>query len=75
MTANEFDAFDSREQLAAMVAVDPPPAIRSVASDLLDQSLSAPRRHVTTESVWVPNPERFEGGSWVVIDQRVEVEG
>ena len=47
-----------------LLAADPPRAIRSVASDLIDQALSAPRGHVTVQEAWIEDGSR-EGGHWV----------
>lgn len=48
-----------------LIAADPPGEIRSVASDLLDGALAAPRVHVTRQEAWVDEPGSFEGGRWV----------
>jgi hypothetical protein len=50
-----------------LIAADPPPAIRSVTSDLLDQALAAPRDHRTLEERWVDEPGTFTGGHWEVV--------
>jgi hypothetical protein len=51
-----------------LIAADPPPEIRSVYSDLLDQALSAPRSHVTRWEVWVEEPNTRAGGRWVEVE-------
>jgi hypothetical protein len=50
-----------------LIAADPPPTIRSVTSDLLDQALAAPRVHKTRTEVWVDEPGSFTGGHWEVV--------
>jgi hypothetical protein len=51
--------------ISDLIAADPPPAIKSVTSDLLDQALAVPRVHVTREERWVDEPGTFAGGRWV----------
>jgi hypothetical protein len=50
--------------VADLIASDPPPAFRSVASDLLDQALSEPRVHRTRVERWVDEPSTLHGGRW-----------
>jgi hypothetical protein len=51
-----------------LIAADPPPAIKSVASDILDAALSAPRVHRTRVEVWIDEPNSFTGGHWQEIE-------
>jgi hypothetical protein len=55
-----------RPPIDALLAagVEPPPAFKSVTSDLLDQALSVPRVHRTVEEVWVAEPGTLHGGHW-----------
>jgi hypothetical protein len=50
-----------------LIAADPPPAIRSVTSDILDQAFAAPPVHRTRVEVWVDEPGTFSGGHWEVV--------
>jgi hypothetical protein len=50
-----------------LIASDPPPAIKSVTSDLLDQALAVPRVHKTRVERWVDEPGSFTGGHWEVV--------
>jgi hypothetical protein len=52
--------------VADLIAADPPPAIRSVYSDLLDQALAAPRVHTTKVEQWVEDGSRA-GGHWEIV--------
>jgi hypothetical protein len=52
-----------------LIAADPPPAIRSVYSDLLDQALAAPRRHRTKVERWVDEPQKLHGGHWELVEE------
>jgi hypothetical protein len=52
-----------------LLSADPPPQIRSVYSDLLDEALRGSRTHVTRQEVWVEEPGTRTGG------RSVEVEG
>jgi hypothetical protein len=51
--------------LAALLAAgaDPPPAFKSVASDLIDQALSEPRTHQTRQEAWIEDGSPA-GGRW-----------
>jgi hypothetical protein len=51
--------------LADLIAADPPPRIKSVYVDLLDQALAQPRVHKTKVEVWVDEPGG--GGHWEVV--------
>jgi hypothetical protein len=50
-----------------LIAADPPPAIRSVTSDLIDQALAARRVHRTRVEVWVDEPDTFARGHWEAV--------
>ena len=50
-----------------LIAADPPPAIRSAWSDLLDQALAVPRVHRTRTEVWVEEPGTLHGGHWEAV--------
>lgn len=52
-----------------LIAADPPAEIRSVASDLIDQALSAPRDHRTRQEAWVEEPGTFHGGHWELVGE------
>jgi hypothetical protein len=54
--------------LVDLIAADPPPAIKSCASDLLDQALSAPRVQRTRVEEWVDEPGTLHGGHWETIE-------
>jgi hypothetical protein len=58
--------FDSRQILADMVAVDPPPVVETVFTDLLERELSGPRLAVTREERWVEDGS-MAGGHWEVV--------
>jgi|Tabmets5t2r1_1033131.scaffolds.fasta_scaffold00667_1 hypothetical protein len=47
---------------------DAPPTFKSITSDLLDQALSAPKVHKTTEEIWVPEPGTLHGGHWEKVE-------
>jgi hypothetical protein len=51
--------------LADMLAADPPPAIRTATSELLDEALAAPRVPRTRQEIWIEEPGRLgPGGHW-----------
>jgi hypothetical protein len=51
-----------------LLSADPPePVFRSVASDLIDQALAAPRRHVTRQEQWIEEPGTLHGGHWELL--------
>jgi hypothetical protein len=54
--------------LVALLAAGaaPPPAFKSVTSDLLDEALSVPRSHRTVEERWVEDSSPA-GGHWEVV--------
>jgi hypothetical protein len=66
MTAEISESFEF--PLVALVAAgaDPPTAIKSVTSDLLDQALSEPRTHTTRQEAWVEDNSP-QGGHWEVV--------
>lgn len=52
-----------------LIAADPPPAIKSSMSDLLDQALAAPRVHKTRVERWVEEPGKLgPGGHWEEVE-------
>ena len=55
-----------------MIANDPPPAIRSVTSDLLDQQLADRRPPRTRVERWVEQigPDGRMGGRWEFVEER-----
>jgi hypothetical protein len=54
--------------LADMLAADPPPAIRTATSELLDEALAEPRVHRTGQEVWIDEPGKLgPGGHWEVV--------
>jgi hypothetical protein len=59
--------FDLPMVALLAAGADPPPAFKSVTSDLIDQALSAPRAHQTVEEVWVAEPNSLRGGHWEVV--------
>jgi hypothetical protein len=66
MTSESFEA-----PMVALLAAgaEAPPAFKSVASDILDQNLSAPRHHRTVEEIWVPEPGRLGNGHWEAVGE------
>jgi hypothetical protein len=52
-----------------MLSADPPPAIKSVTSDLLDQALAATRVQKTKTERWIEEPGTFTGGHWEVVGE------
>ena len=48
-----------------MIAADPPVAVKSVYTDLLEQQLAAPKVHRTVTEEWVEEPGTLRGGHWV----------
>jgi hypothetical protein len=53
------------DPISDLLAADPPPAIRTATSELLDEALAAPRVHRTRQEVWIEEPGRLgPGGHW-----------
>ena len=52
-----------------LITADPPPRIKSVTSDLLDQALAVPHVHKTRVERWVDEPGTLgPGGHWVEVE-------
>jgi hypothetical protein len=55
------------DPIVDLIAADPPPVIKSVTSDLLDEAFAVPRVPRTRQEVWVDDPGSRAGGHWEVV--------